>query len=163
MKRKHQRMLLVGGCVAGLTVASILVFQAFRSTGELFIIPSKIAAIAPKNGRTFRLGGMVEAGSVKHLQDGTHPAIHFRVSDGIASEDVTYVGIVPDLFREGQGVVALGKLEADGSFTAQEVLAKHDENYMPPDMADELKKTGWNPNKGAPPATALWNAPKVSG
>ncbi len=163
MKRKHQRMLLVGGCVLGLSVATILVFQAFRSTGELFVIPSKIAAVAPKNGRAFRLGGMVEQGSLQRLQDGTHPTVSFRVSDGIASETVTYVGILPDLFREGQGVVALGKLASDGSFVAQEVLAKHDENYMPPDMADELKKTGWNPNKGSPPAAALWNAPKVSG
>ena len=163
MKRKHQRMLLVGGCVVGLSLATILVFQAFRSTGELFIVPSKIATIAPKNGRAFRLGGMVEAGSLQRLQEGNHPAVRFRVSDGVASEDVTYVGILPDLFREGQGVVALGTLMPDGSFSAQEVLAKHDENYMPPDMADELKKTGWNPNKGAPPAAALWNTPKVSG
>jgi len=163
MKRKHQRMLLIGGCVLGLSAATILVFQAFRSTGELFIIPSKIASSAPKGNRTFRLGGMVEAGSLQHLQAGTKPSVRFRVSDGIASEDVTYVGILPDLFREGQGVVALGKLQADGSFAAQEVLAKHDENYMPPDMADELKKTGWHPEKGAPPSAALWNAAKAGG
>jgi cytochrome c-type biogenesis protein CcmE len=163
MKRKHQRMLLVAGCVLGFGTATVLVFQAFRSTGELFIVPSQIATIAPKNGRTFRLGGMVEAGSLKHLQDGSRPAVSFRVSDGIASEDVMYVGILPDLFREGQGVVALGKLAPDGSFAAQEVLAKHDENYMPPDMADELKKTGWKPEKGAPPPAALWNSAKVAG
>ncbi len=159
MKRKHQRMILVGGLVLGLGTATILVFQAFRSTGELFVIPSKIAATAPKD-RAFRLGGMVEAGSVQKTQDGTRPAVKFRVSDGIASEDVSYVGILPDLFREGQGVVALGRLQPDGSFAAQEVLAKHDENYMPPDMADELKKTGWKPEKGAPPPSALWNAAK---
>jgi cytochrome c-type biogenesis protein CcmE len=162
MKRKHQRLLLVAGCVLGLGTATILVFQAFRSTGELFIIPSKIATNAPKGDRAFRLGGMVEAGSLQRLQSGTKPAVRFRVSDGVASEDVTYVGILPDLFREGQGVVALGKLQPDGSFAAQEVLAKHDENYMPPDMAAELKKTGWRPEKGAPPPAALWNAAKAS-
>ncbi len=158
MKRKHRRMLLVGALVLGLGSATILVFQAFRSTGELFVVPSKIAAEAPKGDRVFRLGGMVEAGSLKHLQEGSRPAVRFRVSDGVASVDVTYVGILPDLFREGQGVVTMGKLQPDGSFAAQEVLAKHDENYMPGDMADELKKTGWKPENGAPPPAALWNA-----
>ena len=160
MKRKHRRLIMVLGLVLCLGTATILVFQAFRSTGELFVIPSKIATSAPKD-RAFRLGGMVEAGSVQKTQDGARPAVKFRVSDGIASVDVSYVGILPDLFREGQGVVTLGKLQPDGTFAAQEVLAKHDENYMPPDMADELKKTGWKPEKGAPPSAALWNAAKV--
>jgi cytochrome c-type biogenesis protein CcmE len=159
MKRKHRRLALVLALVICLGGATILVFQAFRSTGELFVIPSKIASEAPKD-RAFRLGGMVEAGSVKKSQEGSKPIVHFRVSDGIASVDIAYAGILPDLFREGQGVVTLGKLQADGTFVAQEVLAKHDENYMPPDMADELKKTGWRPEKGAPPAAALWNAAK---
>jgi cytochrome c-type biogenesis protein CcmE len=162
MTRKRRRLLVVMGCVLGLSTATILLFQAFRSTGELFVVPSKIAANAPKGDRAFRLGGMVEAGSLQRLQDGSRPAVRFRVSDGIASVSVNYVGILPDLFREGQGVVTLGKLEPDGSFKAQEVLAKHDENYMPGDMADELKKTGWRPEMGAPPAAALWNAPKTS-
>ncbi len=162
MTRKNRRLLLVLGCVLGLGCATILVFLAFRSTGELFVVPSKIAANAPKNDRVFRLGGMVEAGSLQRFQDGTRPAVRFRVSDGVASVSVEYVGILPDLFREGQGVVTLGKLRPDGSFAAQEVLAKHDENYMPGDMADELKKTGWKPEQGAPPAAALWNAAKTS-
>jgi cytochrome c-type biogenesis protein CcmE len=162
MTRKNRRLLLVGGVVFGLGTATILLFQAFRATGELFVVPSKIAANAPKGGRAFRLGGMVEAGTVQHIQDGTRPAVEFRVSDGIASVEVKYVGILPDLFREGQGVVTLGKLQPDGTFAAQEVLAKHDENYMPGDMADELKRTGWKPEMGAPPPAALWNAAKTS-
>lgn len=162
MTRKRRRLLLVMGCVLGLGTATILVFQAFRSTGELFVVPSKIAANAPKGDRVFRLGGMVEVGSVQRTKDGTRPSVAFRVSDGIASVNVRYVGILPDLFREGQGVVTLGRLQPDGSFTAQEVLAKHDENYMPGDMADELKKTGWRPEQGAPPPAALWNTPKTS-
>jgi cytochrome c-type biogenesis protein CcmE len=160
MKRKHRRLLVVAGLVLCLGTATILVFQAFRNTGELFVIPSKIATTAPKD-RAFRLGGMVEAGSVQKTQQGSKPSVRFRVSDGIASVDVSYVGILPDLFREGQGVVTLGKLQPDGTFAAQEVLAKHDENYMPPDMADELKKSGWKPEKGAPPAAALWNSTKT--
>jgi cytochrome c-type biogenesis protein CcmE len=162
MTRKRRRLLLVLGCVLGLGCATILVFQAFRSTGELFIVPSKIATNAPKADRTFRLGGMVEGGSLQRFQEGTKPAVRFRVSDGVASVNVEYVGILPDLFREGQGVVTLGKLRPDGSFAAQDVLAKHDENYMPGDMADELKKTGWKPENGAPPPAALWNAAKAT-
>ena len=162
MTRKNRRLLMVLGCVLGLGSATVLVFQAFRSTGELFIVPSKIASNAPKADRTFRLGGMVEGGSMQRFQDGTRPAVRFRVSDGVASVSVEYVGILPDLFREGQGVVTLGKLRPDGSFAAQEVLAKHDENYMPGDMADELKKTGWKPEQGAPPAAALWNAAQAT-
>jgi len=162
MTRKHRRLLLVLGCVLGLGTATVLAFQALRSTGELFVVPSKVATNAPKGDRNFRLGGMVVAGSVAHFQDAQRPAVRFRVSDGVASVNVEYVGILPDLFREGQGVVTLGKLRPDGLFVAQEVLAKHDENYMPPDMAAELKKAGWRPEQGAPPAAALWNAPKSS-
>ena len=162
MTRKRRRLYLVLGCMLGLSTAGVLLFQAFRATGELFVVPSKIAANAPKGDRAFRLGGMVEVGSLQRRQEGSRPAVRFRVSDGVASVSVDYVGILPDLFREGQGVVTLGKLEPDGSFKAQEVLAKHDENYMPGDMADELKKTGWRPEMGAPPAAALWNAPKTS-
>jgi len=162
MTRKNRRLLLVLGCVIGLGSATVLVFQAFRSTGELFVVPSKIAADAPKGDRAFRLGGMVVAGSLQHVQNGNRPTVRFRVSDGVAAVDVDYVGILPDLFREGQGVVALGKLQPDGIFIAQEVLAKHDENYMPPDMAAEMKKAGWRPEMGAPPAAALWNRPKTS-
>jgi len=162
MTRKRRRLILVLGCVIGLGTATVLVFQAFRSTGELFIVPSKLAVEAPKGNRAFRLGGMVQAGSLEKVQDGNRPAVRFRVSDGVASVTVNYVGILPDLFREGSGVVTLGKLQPDGTFLAQEVLAKHDENYIPPDMAAELKKTGWRPELGAPPAAELWNMPKTA-
>ena len=87
---------------------------------------------------------------------------HFKVTDGTASVDVSYKGILPDLFREGQGVVALGNMQPDGSFRASEVLAKHDESYMPKEVAEALKKSGrWNPAAGPPPPASTWNAPAV--
>ena len=92
------------------------------------------------------------------VSDGGAPVAHFRVTDGRASVEVAYGGILPDLFREGQGVVTLGTMRADGTFRASEVLAKHDETYMPKDVADALKKAGlWDPTKGPPPAAATWN------
>ncbi|HEX4171563.1 MAG TPA: cytochrome c maturation protein CcmE, partial [Acetobacteraceae bacterium] len=91
-----------------------------------------------------------------------HPVANFRVSDGAASVAVTYVGILPDLFREGQGVVALGAMQPNGTFRASEVLAKHDETYMPKEVADALKKSGhWNPSAGPPPPAATWNTMQV--
>jgi cytochrome c-type biogenesis protein CcmE len=160
MTRKRRRLLVVLACAVGLGSAAALTLSAFSSTLQLFVPPSKIATEAPRGGRVFRLGGMVEPGSVQRINDGGRPGARFKVTDGAAAVSVEYVGILPDLFREGQGVVTLGSLRADGRFIAQEVLAKHDETYMPPDVADALKKSGrWSPDKGAPPASALWNAP----
>lgn len=160
MTRKNRRLLVILACAVGLGSAAALTLSAFSSTLQLFVPPSKIATEAPRGGRVFRLGGMVEPGSVKRTNESGRPATQFRVTDGSATVLVSYIGILPDLFREGQGVVTLGTLKDDGSFAAQEVLAKHDETYMPPDVADALKKSGrWSPEKGTPPASALWNAP----
>ena len=160
MTRKSRRLLILLACGGCLAVAAFLTLTAFQSTLQLFVAPSKIATDAPRGDRVFRLGGMVEPGSVKHIDENGHPGTVFRVTDGGASILVSYIGILPDLFREGQGVVTLGTLRPDGSFGAQEVLAKHDETYMPPDVAQALEKSGrWQPSKGAPPTAALWGAP----
>jgi cytochrome c-type biogenesis protein CcmE len=112
--------------------------------------PADLVEKAPAPGQTVRLGGMVEAGSVHRTTVDGAPVADFRVTDGKSAVSVSYSGILPDLFREGQGVVALGTVAADHSFVAQEVLAKHDENYMPKDVAEALKKRGyWMP--GAKP------------
>ena len=136
MKPRTKRLIMVLGTVAGAGVAAALVFSAFRSNLVFFFTPSQIAADEAPRNRAFRIGGLVEAGSVH--RDGT--TVHFLVTDTAKSVSVSYVGILPDLFREGKGVVAQGRLEADGVFHASEVLAKHDENYMPPEAADALKR-----------------------
>jgi cytochrome c-type biogenesis protein CcmE len=110
-----------------------------------------VAAKAPSPGRTIRLGGLVQAGSLHLVKVDGEPTARFVVTDGKSTLPVSYTGILPDLFREGQGVVALGTIQPDHSFRAQEVLAKHDETYMPKDVADALKRSGhWNPAKGSP-------------
>ena len=163
MTRKRRRLIVLFACGLGLGSAAALTLSAFSDTLELFVPPSRIATDAPHGGRAFRLGGLVEAGSVERVSVAGQPAARFRVTDGGATVSVEYVGILPDLFREGQGVVTLGSLRPDGVFKAQEVLAKHDENYMPKDVADALKKSGnWHPETGAaPPAAALWNDPQT--
>jgi cytochrome c-type biogenesis protein CcmE len=163
MTRKRRRLILLLVCGLGLGSATALVLTAFSDNMVFFVAPSDIAAKAPTGGRTFRLGGLVEAGSVERVRQDGRPAARFRISDGAASVSVTYVGILPDLFREGQGVVTLGAMQPDGTFRASEVLAKHDETYMPKEVAEALKKSGhWNPEQGPPPPAATWNtlAPK---
>jgi cytochrome c-type biogenesis protein CcmE len=158
MTRKRRRLILLLVCGLGLGTAAALVLTAFSDNLVFFVTPSGVAANAPSGGRTFRLGGLVEAGSLERIRQDNKPAARFRVSDGTAAVTVTYVGILPDLFREGQGVVALGALQPDGSFRASEVLAKHDETYMPREVADALRKSGhWNPQQGAPPPASTWN------
>jgi cytochrome c-type biogenesis protein CcmE len=158
MTRKRRRLWILLACGLGLGSATALALAAFRDNLVFFLAPSDLASKAPDPGRYFRLGGLVQQGSVERSTDDGHPAARFRVTDGGASVEVIYVGILPDLFREGQGVVTLGALQGDGSFRASEVLAKHDESYMPKDVADALKKTGhWNPASGPPPPAATWN------
>lgn len=158
MTRKKRRLYVLVACGLGLGSATALTLSAFRDTLVFFVAPSEIATKAPGPGRVFRLGGLVENGSLKRGMEDSKPDARFRVTDGGAMVDVTYVGILPDLFREGQGVVTLGSLERDGVFHAQEVLAKHDETYMPKDVADALKKSGrWNPDAGLPPPASTWN------
>jgi cytochrome c-type biogenesis protein CcmE len=140
MKRKHRRLVLILGGMAVLSAAVALVLVAFQETVTFFYSPSEIQAKAPPAERAFRLGGLVEEGSVRKAADGL--TVAFRVTDLSASVPVTYRGILPDLFREGQGVVTEGRMGADGTFVADEVLAKHDENYMPREVADALKKSG---------------------
>lgn len=138
MKPRHRRLLLI---VAGLTVlgvAATLVLNAFQSNLVFFFSPSQIAANEAPIDRTFRVGGMVENGSLKRLADGL--TVQFVITDTAKTIPVRYSGILPDLFREGKGVVAQGRLMPDGVFQAQEVLAKHDENYMPPEAAHALEQ-----------------------
>jgi cytochrome c-type biogenesis protein CcmE len=157
MTRKRRRLAVLLACGLGLGSAAALTLSAFSDNMVFFIAPSDIAAKAPGPRRIFRLGGLVQAGSLQRTEQGGKPSARFRVTDGNASVEVNYTGILPDLFREGQGVVTLGRLRPDGSFAAEEVLAKHDETYMPKEVADALKKSGhWNPNQGPPPADT-WN------
>ena len=122
--------------VAALGIAAALVLSAFQKNLVFFFTPSQVAANEAPQGRTFRIGGMVVAGSLK--REGVN--VEFTVTDTAKSMRVTYRGQLPDLFREGKGVVAQGQLGADGMFRASEVLAKHDENYMPPEAADAVKR-----------------------
>ena len=146
MRRKHKRLMLVLAGMAVLSAAATLVLYAFSETATFFHSPSEVQAQAPPAERAFRLGGLVEEGSVRRHEDGL--TIEFRVTDLAESVPVTYKGMLPDLFREGQGVVTEGTYGANGMFVAREVLAKHDENYMPPEVAEALKKSGqWKPGE----------------
>ena len=178
MTRKRRRLWLVLACGVGLGSAAALGLSAFGDNLVFFVSPSDLVAQAGQAspqaapGRTVRLGGLVEAGSVERGREGGQPVARFRITDGRASVAVSYVGILPDLFREGQGAVTLGTVLPDGGFRAQEVLARHDETYMPPEVAEALKRSGqWKPEEGAPPPAAVWNtmspestvAPAVTG
>jgi cytochrome c-type biogenesis protein CcmE len=159
LSRKRRRLWIVVLAGLGLGTATALTLTAFQDNLVFFLAPSEIAGKNPGPERAFRLGGLVEAGSlVKGTTADGRPEARFRVTDGPATVPVTYVGVLPDLFREGQGVVTLGKLGPDGQFRASEVLARHDETYMPPEVAAALKRTGhWDPKNGAPPPAASWN------
>ncbi|MEP7300348.1 MAG: cytochrome c maturation protein CcmE [Caldimonas sp.] len=135
MKPRHKRLAVAAGIVAAVGAASALVLSAFQSNLVFFYSPSQVAAHEAPSMRTFRLGGLVERGTVK--RDGT--SVSFIVTDTARSIPVRYEGILPDLFKEGKGVVAQGQLK-EGVFVAREVLAKHDENYMPPEAAEALKQ-----------------------
>jgi cytochrome c-type biogenesis protein CcmE len=136
MKTRHKRLALIVGGLAALGVASALILSAFRENLVFFFSPSDVVAQKAPRDRAFRVGGVVEEGSVK--RDGV--LVSFRVTDTAQTIPVVYQGILPDLFREGKGVVAQGKLGADGVFRASEVLAKHDENYMPPEAAHAVEQ-----------------------
>ena len=140
MKPRTRRALWIAGGVAGLGVAAALVLNAFQSNLVFFLTPTQVAANEAPKDRTFRIGGLVEEGSVKRDNDGL--TVRFRVTDTAQTIPVVYTGILPDLFKEGKGVVAQGKIGTDGTFKAAEVLAKHDENYMPPEAAEALSKAG---------------------
>ena len=147
MKPRTRRAAWIVGGLAALGIAAALVLNAFRSNLVFFFTPSQVAANEVPRDRAFRVGGLVETGSVQRDKDAL--TVHFRVTDTASTIPVVYTGILPDLFREGKGVVAQGKMGADGAFHATEVLAKHDENYMPPEAADALKKAGHQIDKNA--------------
>ena len=140
MKPRQKRLIWVLAGVAALGVAATLVLNAFRSNLVFFFTPTQIANGEAPRGKPFRIGGLVEPDSVKRQGDGT--VVTFNVTDGARTVLVSYKGILPDLFKEGRGVVAQGTVQADGSFVASEVLAKHDENYMPPEAAEALRQAG---------------------
>lgn len=138
MKPKHQRLVLLGLALAALGGAAALGLSAIGDSATYFYAPSDVAAKAPAPGQAIRLGGLVAPGSVERLPDGLTMA--FTVTDNAKTVPVRYTGIVPDLFREGQGVIAEGHFDGQGTFVASQVLAKHDENYMPPEVAGSLHK-----------------------
>ena len=136
MKTRHQRLLLIGAglCILGLIAA--LVLNAFRSNLVFFFSPTQVASGEAPKGKAFRIGGMVKVGSIIRAADGV--TLSFVVTDTENEMPVRYKGILPDLFREGKGAVVQGKFGGDGVFMASEVLAKHDENYMPPEAAQAV-------------------------
>ncbi|MEN7530625.1 MULTISPECIES: cytochrome c maturation protein CcmE [unclassified Cupriavidus] len=138
MTPRRRRLGLLLAALACGGVALALVLNAFQSNLVFFFSPSQIAAHEAPQGRAFRVGGLVEPGSIR--REGESLTIHFVVTDTRHTVPVVYRGLLPDLFREGKGVVARGALDANGTFVASEVLAKHDENYMPPEAAEALKR-----------------------
>ncbi|HKG47628.1 MAG TPA: cytochrome c maturation protein CcmE [Pyrinomonadaceae bacterium] len=138
MKRRHKRITFIVVALASLSVAAYLVSSAFRNNLVFFFSPTQVAAKEAPIDRTFRIGGLVQEGTVKREPDGL--TVRFTVTDTAQSIPVVYKGILPDLFKEGRGCVAQGKLSADGVFQAEQVLAKHDENYMPPEAGEAIDK-----------------------
>lgn len=137
---RKRRLIAVLLIVAGISIAGGITFWSLQQNLLYFQSPSEVAELGMPAGRQFRLGGLVETGSTQRDPSGLR--VTFTVTDGLKSMPVSYEGILPDLFREGQGVIARGELDDAGQFHASEVLAKHDENYMPPEVADALKKAG---------------------
>ena len=159
MTRKSRRLWLVISCLACFAVATALVLNAFSSSIVFFMAPSQLVQKPPAPDRVIRLGGMVVAGSLRRETDGKTPVNFFRVTDGQAAVEVRFEGILPDLFREGQSVVALGSYHAGAPFAASEVLAKHDETYMPKEVAEALQRSGkWDPRFGKPPSSESWTS-----
>ena len=138
MKRRHRRIAFIFVGLAALGIATYLVAGAFRNNLVFFFSPTQIAAREAPVNRTFRVGGLVQAGTLQRDKDGL--TARFVVTDTAASVPVVYKGILPDLFKEGRGCVAQGRLESDGVFHADQVLAKHDENYMPPQAGEAIDK-----------------------
>ncbi len=146
LKPRTKRAAFIAAGVAALGVAVALVLNAFQSNLVFFFTPTQVASNEAPRDRAFRVGGLVEEGSVARDKDAL--TVRFRVTDTAKAIPVVFTGILPDLFKEGKGVVAQGRLGSDGVFKASEVLAKHDENYMPPEAADALAKAGKPMDKG---------------
>lgn len=160
MSRKQRRLWIVIACGIGLSTATALMLVAFRSSLAYFLSPQQVMAQRPPPGQRFRLGGIVQVGTVSEGQRDGKPYTSFRVTDGRASVPVVYSGVLPGLFRQGQGVVTIGSMtRGDHEFVASMVLAKHGANYMPPAVEQALKRAGkWNPKYGPPPNAATWDA-----
>jgi cytochrome c-type biogenesis protein CcmE len=140
VKPRHKRALIIVGALATLAIAAVLILNALNSNIALYVTPSEVAAGKAPNGQTFRIGGMVKDGSLKRDE----LVVHFIITDLVKEISVSYKGILPDLFKEGKGAVVQGKLNPDGQFIASEVLAKHDENYMPPEAKHALEQAQKN-------------------
>jgi len=149
-------MAIIIGGLAGVAIAAALTLNAMKSNMTYFFSPSEVIAGNVPANKTIRLGGLVEEESLQREDDGL--TVHFRVTDNARTINVVYTGILPDLFREGQGVIAQGKMSGDGVFLADEVLAKHDETYMPPEVAEALKNA-----KEAKNAEAMNTSPASNG
>ncbi|GAB6046806.1 cytochrome c maturation protein CcmE [Methyloparacoccus murrellii] len=143
MTPRRKRMLVVGLVLLGVSVATFFALTAFQKNLLYFFTPAQVAAGEAPKGHPFRVGGLVVPGTVQREPNSL--AVRFSVTDGQATIPVSYTGILPDLFREGQGIISIGRMNEQGVFEASEVLAKHDENYMPPEVADSLKETGQLP------------------
>ena len=141
MKPRHKRIALIGGGLASLAVAAVLVLKALDSNIALYVTPSEVAAGKAPQGKAFRIGGLVKDGSVKR----SDLTVRFVITDTAKEIPVAYTGILPDLFREGKGAVVQGRLGDDGVFAASEVLAKHDENYMPPEAKHAVEQAQKKP------------------
>nr|WP_091668137.1 cytochrome c maturation protein CcmE [Massilia sp. PDC64] len=150
MKARHKRLILLAGALALLAIATMLVLSAFRKNLVFFFTPTQVLAGEAPRGQSLRIGGLVENGTLQRQADGV--TVSFVVTDLAHKVTVNYRGILPDLFKEGKGVVAQGRLDANHVFVADQVLAKHDENYMPPEAADALRKGALaaNESKGKP-------------
>jgi len=160
--RKKRRLYLFFACALAVGSAAALSLTAFSSTLTYFLGPREVLAKNPAPGLSFRLGGIVQVKTVDTVIMNGTPTTHFRATDGRASIPVTYSGVLPDLFREGQGVVAIGAMSSNGNFVADEVLAKHGASYMPKDVEQSLKDAGkWNPKYGPPPDASTWNTMPV--
>ena len=138
MKARHRRLSIIVLCLAALGAAAALVLNAMQSNLVFFFTPTQVAAKEAPQNRSFRIGGLVEEGSIKRQPDGL--TVRFNVTDTARTIPVVYTGLLPDLFREGKGVVTQGRIGAEGVFQADEVLAKHDENYMPPEAAHAIEQ-----------------------
>lgn len=165
MTRKRRRLWLVGACMVAFGSATALMLSAFSGDIVYFMLPGAVLADHPPPGRVFRLGGIVAEGSLHHLALDGAPGVVFGVTDEhghVVQAD--YAGVLPDLFREGQGIVAIGAMTPDGVFRASEVLAKHSADYMPPEVERALKADGlWNPATGKPPpASAFQGGPAAA-
>ena len=166
MTRERRRFCIMLVCGAGLSGATAFASGAFKGNLVFFEAPSELLAYAARQDQVLRLGGLIQEGSLHHVGSNGDPVAHFRITDGRADIPVSYVRMLPDLLRGEEESVAIGEMRADGQFKATEVLAEHDETYMPRGVAHAPDKSGrWNPSAGPPPSASMWGMlmPKEKG